>query len=124
MTLCRLFTIFTSKQGSQIQKEDTVPETVRSFGADNAVQDELKEEKLKVSQLNERIRQLESELENLPLALAQAEIYQADFNAERKAREEIAGEKADLQEEIRRLKQLNEHRTAEVRFLVCLCFVF
>ena len=32
------------------------------------------------------------------------EVYQSDFNAERHAREKIAGEKADLVEEIRRLK--------------------
>ena len=41
---------------------------------------------------------------------AQAEVYKTDFDAERKAREEIAGEKADLMEEIRRLKQLQKHR--------------
>ena len=32
------------------------------------------------------------------------EVYQSDFNAERQAREKIAGEKADLLEDIRRLK--------------------
>ena len=31
-------------------------------------------------------------------------MYQSDFNAERQAREKIAGEKADLAEEVRRLK--------------------
>ena len=31
-------------------------------------------------------------------------MYQSDFNAERHAREKIAGEKADLVEEIRRIK--------------------
>ena len=44
----------------------------------------------------------------------QVDVYRADFNAERQAREEIAGEKADLQDEVRRLKELNEHR-AEAR---------
>ena len=33
------------------------------------------------------------------------EVYQADFNAERSARERIAGEKADLEENLRKLKQ-------------------
>jgi len=32
------------------------------------------------------------------------EVYQADFNAERQARERIAGEKADIEEELRKLK--------------------
>ncbi len=32
------------------------------------------------------------------------EVYQSDFNQEREAREKIAGEKADLEEEIRNLK--------------------
>ena len=36
--------------------------------------------------------------------LLQVEVYQSDFNAERQAREKIAGEKADLVEEIRRIK--------------------
>ena len=33
------------------------------------------------------------------------EVYQSDFNAEREARERIAGEKADLLEELNKLKQ-------------------
>ena len=45
-----------------------------------------------------------------PFFRAQAEVYKSDFDAERRAREEIAGEKADLLEEIRRLKQLQNHK--------------
>ena len=87
-----------------------VPETVRSFSStascavSDKVQEELKEERVRVGQLRERLRHLEAELEELPLIRAQAEIYQADFNAERKAREEIAGQKADLLEEVRTLR--------------------
>ncbi len=33
--------------------------------------------------------------------LVQVDVYQADFNAERQARERIAGDKADLEEELR-----------------------
>jgi hypothetical protein len=33
--------------------------------------------------------------------VVQVDVYQADFNAERQARERIAGEKADLEEELR-----------------------
>ncbi len=32
-------------------------------------------------------------------------MYQADFNAERAAREKIAGEKSDLEEQVRRIQQ-------------------
>ena len=41
-------------------------------------------------------------------------MYQADFNAERAAREKIAGEKADLEEQIRKIQQRQ-------RFLVINC---
>jgi len=41
-------------------------------------------------------------LEALPLLQAQVEVYQSDFNAERLARERIAGEKADLEEQLRK----------------------
>ena len=33
------------------------------------------------------------------------QVYQSDFNAERSAREKIAGEKADLEEEVRKIRQ-------------------
>ena len=49
------------------------------------------------------------------------EVYQSDFNAERQAREKIAGEKADLLEDIRRLKnsQPNINQTVnEVRLKI------
>ena len=49
------------------------------------------------------------------------EVYQSDFNAERQAREKIAGEKADLLEDIRRLKnsQPNIRQTVnEVRLKI------
>ena len=49
------------------------------------------------------------------------EVYQSDFNAERQAREKIAGEKADLAEEIRRLKNSQPHaafaNNVEVRYM-------
>ena len=42
----------------------------------------------------------------------QVDVYQSDFNAERAAREKIAGEKADLEETIRKIQlkqsQLNK----------------
>ena len=41
----------------------------------------------------------------VPRELVQVEVYQSDFNAEREARERIAGEKADLLEELNKLRQ-------------------
>ena len=40
----------------------------------------------------------------MPILQTQVEVYQMDFNAEREAREKIAGEKADLLDELQRLK--------------------
>ena len=38
--------------------------------------------------------------------ILQVEVYQSDFNAERQARERIAGEKADLEEQLRKVEIL------------------
>ena len=46
-------------------------------------------------------------------SILQVEVYQSDFNAERQAREKIAGEKADLVEEIRRLKNTQPNAAFE-----------
>ena len=51
------------------------------------------------------MRQMEMDVEAIPILKAQVEVYQSDFNAERAAREKIAGEKADLEEEVRRIRQ-------------------
>ena len=48
---------------------------------------------------------MEVDVEAIPILKAQVEVYQSDFNAERCAREKIAGEKADLEEEVRRIRQ-------------------
>jgi hypothetical protein len=50
----------------------------------------------------ERLERQELELEAVPLLRAQVEVYQSDFNAERTARERIAGEKAELEEQVRK----------------------
>ena len=52
-----------------------------------------------------KVRQMEVDVEAIPILKAQVEVYQSDFNAERAAREKIAGEKADLEEEVRRIRQ-------------------
>lgn len=53
-------------------------------------------------QAREALAQAALDLEALPLLQAQVEVYQSDFNAERLARERIAGEKADLEEQLRK----------------------
>ena len=45
------------------------------------------------------------EIKELIPDVCQVDVYQADFNAERQARERIAGEKADMEEELRKLRR-------------------
>ena len=67
--------------------------------------EDIRDERRRAEQLAEKVRQCQSDLETLPLLKAQLEVYQTDFNAERAAREKIAGEKADLEEELQRLRK-------------------
>lgn len=67
-------------------------------------QEDIRDERRRAEQLSEKLRQFQTELETLPILRAQVEVYQTDFNAEREAREKIAGEKADLLDELQRLK--------------------
>ena len=70
-------------------------------------QDDIRDERRRAEQLAEKLRQCQIDLESLPILQAQVEVYQTDFNAEREAREKIAGEKADLLDELQRLKSGN-----------------
>ena len=70
--------------------------TVRLMQAEEQLQRERQEHR-------ERLAAATRDLEALPLLQAQVEVYQSDFNAEREARERIAGEKADLEEQLRKL---------------------
>ena len=67
-------------------------------------QEEIRDERRRADQIAEKLRQCQIDLESLPLLRAQIEVYKTDFNAERGAREKIAGEKADLIDEIRQLR--------------------
>ena len=62
----------------------------------------LQREHLAHQAARERLAHAEMEAESVPLLRAQVEVYQSDFNAERTARERIAGEKADLEEQLRK----------------------
>jgi len=67
-----------------------------------AAEEELERERRQHAGTRERLHQMALDLESLPLLQAQVEVYQSDFNAEREARERIAGEKADLEEQLRK----------------------
>ena len=67
-------------------------------------QEEIRDERRRADQITEKLRQCQTDLESLPLLRAQIEVYKTDFDAERCAREKIAGEKADLIDEIRQLR--------------------
>lgn len=72
--------------------------TARLMQAEEALVKERRDNQ----QAREALAQAALDLEALPLLQAQVEVYQSDFNAERLARERIAGEKADLEEQLRK----------------------
>ena len=93
--------------------------TVRLMQAE----EELQQERRDHQRTRERLVAVSQDLESLPLLQAQVnsdqynililsnfilqvEVYQSDFNAERQARERIAGEKADLEEQLRKVEIL------------------
>jgi len=72
--------------------------TARLIQAEEALTKERRDNQ----QARDALAQAALDLEALPLLQAQVEVYQSDFNAERLARERIAGEKADLEEQLRK----------------------
>jgi len=74
--------------------------TARLMQAEEALTQEL----ARHQDTKERLNQVSLDVEALPLLRAQVEVYQSDFHAERAARERIAGEKADLEEQLRQHK--------------------
>jgi len=66
-----------------------------------AAEDALARERGELVGAHERLLEAATQLESLPLLQAQLEVYRADFQAEREARERIAGEKAELEEQLR-----------------------
>merc|ERR1712223_2366283 len=73
-------------------------------------QDDIRDERRRAEQLSEKLRQRQADLETIPILRAQVEVYQTDFEAERAAREKIAGEKADVVDELQRLKAATGHK--------------
>jgi len=92
-------------------KESNIRDNVDSLTARLIdTEESLNRELDKSAQLQDLLARMESEVDSLPLLQAQVEVYQSDFNAEREARERIAGEKADLLEELNKLKQAGGQR--------------
>ena len=115
-------------EDSRPSRDNRSPSKIESLQSKLAQgQEDLRDERRRSEQLAEKLRQLQNELESLPLLRAQVEVYQTDFNAERAAREKIAGEKADLLEEIRRLRAglpVNVEAVSyfkEMHLRLCLC---
>ncbi|XP_077991141.1 uncharacterized protein LOC144445309 isoform X2 [Glandiceps talaboti] len=78
--------------------------TAQLVSADEAIaakEDEIKE-------LRKKAMELQGELETVPVLKAQADIYQADFQAEREAREKAHGEREALMQEIQQLQLENQ----------------
>merc|ERR1719507_958161 len=80
-------------------RENVDSMTARLMQAEQALSQERKASQA----MRERLEKAALDLEALPLLQAQVEVYQSDFNAERTARERIAGEKADLEEQLRKM---------------------
>lgn len=74
------------------------------------VLEEVEIERQKVEHVTEKLRKFEIELDTIPLLKAQVEVYRSDFNAEREARQKIAGEKSDLLEELHRLRNEGDNK--------------
>lgn len=98
-----------SKSEATHDQRSSSPSKVESLQSRlSQAQDDIRDERRRADQLAEKFRQCQVDLESLPLLRAQVEVYQTDFNAERAAREKIAGEKADLLDELQRLRQLQQ----------------
>merc|ERR1712241_135924 len=90
---------------SRSTRDNTSPSKMESLQSRLVhAQEEIRDERRRADQIAEKLRQCQTDLEDLPLLRAQIEVYKTDFNAERTAREQIAGEKQDLMDEIRRLR--------------------
>lgn len=103
-----------SQQEKKLKKESVLENIKESNIRDNMdsltarlmnTEDSLNRERAKTLKLQERLAEAEFKVESLPLLQAQVEVYQGDFNAEREARERIAGEKADLLDQLDKLRK-------------------
>ncbi|KAK7792290.1 hypothetical protein R5R35_004867 [Gryllus longicercus] len=77
-------------------------------------EEEIKENEKEIKELKEKIKKLELENEAITILKAQVEVYQSDFNAEREARQNLAGEKERLAEDLRHLQRRNQQLLDEM----------
>ncbi|XP_041859161.1 NF-kappa-B essential modulator isoform X2 [Melanotaenia boesemani] len=72
-----------------------------------------------IDKLKEEVEQLKGSLETVPVLTAQAEIYKADFLAEREAREKLNQKKEELQEQLNQtladIDRLKQEATSRAR---------
>ncbi|XP_040049087.1 NF-kappa-B essential modulator isoform X1 [Gasterosteus aculeatus] len=107
-----LFRDYDNKVKSEFQGEDLcsrLEEAERALALKQDLIDKLKEE----------VEQQKGSLETVPVLTAQAEIYKADFLAEREAREKLNQKKEDLQDQltqaIAEIDRLKVEATSRVR---------
>ncbi|XP_069682228.1 optineurin-like isoform X2 [Periplaneta americana] len=74
----------------------------------------LTQKNQEVTQMRDKLKKLELENEAITILKAQVEVYQSDFNAEREARENLAGEKERLAEDLRHLQRRNQQLLDEL----------
>nr|CAH0100657.1 unnamed protein product [Daphnia galeata] len=70
-----------------------------------------------ITELQSEIARLEKCLETMPILKAQMELFRTDFEAEREARQSLAGEKDAMEQEIRLLKRQLEGASVENSFV-------
>lgn len=72
-----------------------------------------------IDKLKEEVEQQKGSLETVPVLTAQAEIYKADFLAEREAREKLNQKKEELQDQLNRamtdIERLKQEATSRAR---------
>jgi len=78
------------------------------------LEEALAQKNKELKQLMENDKKLELENEAIAILKAQVEVYQSDFNAEREARENLAGEKERLAEDLRHLQRRNQQLLDEL----------
>ncbi|PNF21819.1 hypothetical protein B7P43_G08459 [Cryptotermes secundus] len=78
------------------------------------MEEALTQKEKEVAQMKETVEKCELEKEAVTILKAQVEVYQSDFNAEREARENLAGEKERLAEDLRHLQRRNQQLLDEL----------
>ncbi len=65
--------------------------------------------------MTQKCQEMETDVETIPVLKAQAEVFKTDFEAERKAREDLAADRDRIQEEMEQLQQRNQQLLDEMQ---------